>query len=208
MDAATKGFIEFQIDGLTPHKIQDMAESDPFWAHVEILTHRGNLIGMTSEDITAKIDTEENIHSATKYNTDVTWVSASEIPADKRKAGESDYVVVTWYMYSYMSGNTEFTLSSTDTKADDYEGFILSPTTDSQDTYTNPSMFSGYTSGSSDGTAGVHLGYQTVKVAYPGSQFQPNTQYIFRNNVSYTVTECSRSTSAIYTRVTRSPSIR
>lgn len=194
MSAATTGYIELQFSDLTPHQLVDMRESDEFWAHIEVVTHAGNLIGKTSNTLTAQFDTEESVRAATKYCYDVSWVPADEIDSDLKNPDETEYVVVSWYMYAYVYGNTDFTLSSVDTKADGYQGFVLSPTQSAAGTYADSLNFSGYTSGSPDGTTGTALGYQTVQVAYPASQFEPDTPYTFRNQVVYTLTETDPAT--------------
>ena len=182
MSAATKGYIEFAIEDLVPHRLVDMGESEPFWARIQVQTHRGNSIALTSNEITAVFDTEERVDVATKYETgSVSWVGAESIPEEQRVAGESDYVVVTYYMYGHVGGNTEGRLVRDDVILDSYDGFIIGET-DATPRAKSDEVYDGWNPG---GTTG----HQTVRVAYPGSQFEPNVEYRFGNRVTYTLTE-------------------
>ena len=179
MQAATKGYIEFEVPDLVPHRVIDMAQSEPFWASIEITTHRGNSIGLVSNEIWAQLDTEEVVESASEFCSDVSVVDASSIPEAVRAEGESQYVLVTWYHYANVLGNTEFMLDVWDKRADDYEGVMVSPVVGDQDV--SERIYEGYW--------GPMVGYKTVTYAYPLSQFEPNVTYTFKNDVGYTLTE-------------------
>lgn len=189
LPAATKGYIEFDMTGLVPHKLVDRRESDPFWARIEVLTHRDNTIGLSSSEITAEVDTEERITDAFKNvgGSGVSIVPANQIPAAARVPGETEYVVVPWYAYGYVQGNTEFTVSMVDELQDEYEGTIIYPAVG--DTYEKQNVFSGYVAGNADGSEGTAVGGTTIRVAYPLSQFEPDVVHTFKNKVTYTLTE-------------------
>ena len=187
MSAATKGYIEFAIDGLVPHRLVDMATTTPFSAKIEVVTHRDNTIWLESNDLVAQVDTEERVTHATKQRYGAIWMRRDKIPyslmpASLRDPDEEWYVIVQWYMWANVTGNTEFTLDVTDTVTDGYDGFILNAGSLPTKTWTRNGVINGYKEPS-------NVDYQVVSVAYPGSQFEPDTQYTFENSVTYTLVE-------------------
>lgn len=188
MSAATKGYFEFSITELVPHTIVDMADSAPFSATIQVVTHRGNTIALDSNEIVAQFDTEEVVDHATKYISSAPhWVEAESIPEELRVDGEEEYVLLSWYMYGHIAGNTEFTLDILDEVPDEYSGFVVSSSpagtigADGRTVSVNGAL-SGW-------REPANVGFQTVTVAYPGSQFEPETLYTFHNSVTYTLTE-------------------
>lgn len=179
MQAATKGYIEFEVSGLVPHRLADMATSGLFWVRVEVATHLGNTIGLTSNQICAQFDTEEVVTSATDCCSGVSIVDADDVPLEARVGDEDKYVVVDWYMYAHVAGNTEFTLDMASEKTDGYEGVVFFPEAGG----------TGYAGRVYEGYGSSAAGYKHVRVAYPFSQFDPGVTYTFSNSVSYTLTE-------------------
>ena len=194
MSAATQGYMEFLIEDLRPSDLVDMAESAPFNATIEVVTHAGNLIGLKSNDITARFDTHAEIQSATKRQSGaVRRVPASEIPANQRIPDEEEYVIVSWYMNAYVpqSITTEYDLTLRDTvgtvlvegKESNIKGFLIDETgeDDTGASYKDEEVFNGYSYDTSK--------YTYVEVAYPFSAFEKETDYTFQNSVEYTLTE-------------------
>ena len=183
LSAATKGYIEFQVENLVPHRLVDQGVTEPFWARIEAATHLGNTIGLTSNSIDAVIDTESKVTSAYKYNYDssIEIVDEDEIPEGARVSGEHEYVLVSWYMYAWVGGNTEFTLDLVDRRGDEYSGRRVLPTVGDATQPYSQRVLSGYRTGS--------VGYATVQYAYPLSQFAPDVTHTFENTVTYTLTE-------------------
>ena len=181
-DAATKGFIQISIENLSPSELVDMQVSEPFDAYIEVVTNKGNTIALRSTELTAQFDTEAKITGATKrtYGS-VTRVEASAIPAAQRIEGEEEYIKVDWYVWGQISSNTYYTLDLTDTIPDEYDGFIIGATDEDGRTLTKKSVYKGYANGQSN--------YYYFSVAYPASQFEPDTEYVFHNTITETVTE-------------------
>ena len=186
MSAASQGYIEFAIEGITPRRVVDMAESDPFQAKIEVVTETGNVIGATSNQITAQIDTFAKLTSATKRAySDPEIVTADQIPENQRVEGVDRYVLVTWYMNGYINPNTNqnHTLELTDTKKDNYDGFILDSSGDAETHEQHIVIYK-------DGFDVSTTKYTTVKTAYPiTDQFEEGKTYTFTNEVTYTLTE-------------------
>ena len=130
MSAATRGYVEIGFYDLYPHALVDMQQSSPFAATIEVLTHKGNLIGLMSNPIYATFDTEATVTAANKRQSDrVKIVSAAEVPTCAKKdpitgAADSEeyYVKVTWYAWAYRVGNTEYTITLQDVLPSQYNG--------------------------------------------------------------------------------------
>lgn len=186
MSAASQGYIEFAIEGITPREVVDMAESDPFQAQIEVVTETGNVIGTTSNQITAQIDTFAKITSATKRAyADPEIVTADEIPEAQRVDGVDRYVLVTWYMNGYIDPNTnqKHTLQLTDTKTDEYEGFVLDASGTPETHQRDITVYE-------DGFDVSTTNYTALQTAYPiTDQFKEGETYTFANEVTYTLTE-------------------
>ncbi|MBQ2059106.1 MAG: hypothetical protein II488_04965, partial [Firmicutes bacterium] len=182
MSAATKGYIQFAFDGLVPHELVDMQVSEPFDAYIEVVTHAGNTIALRSNELTAQFDTEAKITSLSKkvYGS-VQRVPASSIPESQRVEGGTEYIKVNWYVWGVIDANTLYVLDQADTIEDEYSGFVIGAT--SEDGLTIEK--SGVYRGSRDG----QTNYYYFSSAYPASQFEPDTDYIFHNNASFTVSE-------------------
>ena len=114
MSAATKGYAQLQIEGISPSAVRDMQVSDPFIAKVEVVTYKGNVIERDANPLTAQLDTEARITSLTKRQSSVTRVKASAIPEGQRIPGEEEYIKVDWYVQGTVSANTAYTISQTD----------------------------------------------------------------------------------------------
>lgn len=181
MSAATKGYIQFAVTGLSPYELVDMEESDPFDAYIEVVTHKGNLIALRSNAITAQFDTEARVTNAGKavYQS-VERVPASSIPESQRVAGEEEYIKVNWYTWAYRTSNTKYYLDIKDTIPVEYDGFIINATEESGLEKSEPQI---------TGTADGRTGYTYFATAYPASQFEPDVEYTFHNSVLYTLTE-------------------
>ena len=176
--SASQAFFEIIFAKLTPHNLIDMAESDPFNALIEVTT-KNTTISLKSNDITARFDTSSRVEKVTKraYGKP-TVVSASAIPDDLRIPGEDKYVLIEWYVTVLNKANTWYYLDYKDWIPDEYRGFILSATPADPRTAT---------------VENVYHGYQTdklltfiVKTAYPFSEFEPDVDYTFHNNIEFT----------------------
>jgi len=185
LSAATSGFVEFMIAGLTPSMLRDMEESDPFSAYIQVLTHEGNTIARQSNELTAQFDTEAKITKVTKraYQSPEI-VPASEIPEEQRAAfpDEEYFVKVDWYATVSVTANTYFRLDFTDTFTDEnnHIGFVLNANNAEGETssYTKENAYHNYRIWSSDTFF--------VSTAYPLSQFNENEEYTFTNGIEFT----------------------
>ena len=179
MSAATKGYIQFAISELVPHTLVDMQESAPFDASIEVVTHRGNLIALRSNALTCQFDTEAKVTRAWKERKGSPYrVPASQIPEEKRTEGEDEYIVIEWYAYANIVSNTMYDLKIEDVIPDQYSGFILDAQEDLVSVRNEDGLYKG-----------GKTKYYYYKTAYPASQFLPDTDYVFDNEATFTLTE-------------------
>ena len=195
MSAATKGYIQIGFDGLVPSDLVDMEVSEDFDAYIEVTTHKGNIIALRSNKLSAQFDTEARIVNNSlrkkQYQT-ITRVPASEIPEEQRIEGEEEYILVKWYLWASITANTYYTMDIvdhipqdaqvTDTlKESEVHGFIIGATSEDGITLEKDNVYRGYKSGQTK--------YYYYETAYPASQFEPNVQYTFHNAAEMTITE-------------------
>ncbi|MGI6221632.1 MAG: Cna B-type domain-containing protein [Coriobacteriales bacterium] len=211
MSAATTGYFQCEIQGVSPSELVDMEVSAPLDATIEVITHKGNLIALKSGELTAQFDTEAKIDAASKDPVGKTEiVNKAAIPEQLRVEGVDDYLVVQWYAVGSVTANTAFTVSATDTMTGDYDGFILLAEYVQNALGGDPirrfvAPGEGYTV-SADGREvtqdGVPMGDQThteilaFYTAYPMNQFDPDKDYVLSNSISMTVEEVDRERSA------------
>jgi pilin isopeptide linkage protein/uncharacterized repeat protein (TIGR02543 family) len=176
--------IQAGIENLTPSQLVDEQDSSPFSATVYVRTNKGTLLSRQSNQITAQFDTNETIGSATVSHSDYAWdkvqASDAKIPDSLRGQypDETNFLVVTWYTYAYHQGNTAYSLGWSSQATDEYNGTVIengtgTDTTDSW-SYDNNTQ------------------YRYIKVAYPLSQFQKDTEYTLSNSVTWTMTETDK----------------
>ncbi|MBQ9005759.1 MAG: hypothetical protein IJ092_05230, partial [Atopobiaceae bacterium] len=197
MSAATKGYIQFAISGLVPHTLVDMEISDEFTAYIEVITHKDNTIALRSNPLTAQFDTEARLSSVSKraYGAP-SRVPARSIPASQRIEGEDEYILVNWYVWAYTSANQPYTLSQVDTLPGDKvvmqnddgtmteidaQGFILNATSEDGRELARGASGTSYSTGTTS--------YYYYSTAYPASQFEPDVNYTFHNDINMTLTE-------------------
>ena len=182
MRSSQEIMIQAGIENLTPSQLVDEADSQPFSATVYVRTSKGTLLSRTSNQITAQFDTNEVISSATVSHSDYPWdkVPASKVPESLREQypDESNFLVVTWYTYAYHQGNTAYTLDWSSQATDQYNGTVIEngTGTDTTDSWSYDS----------------NTQYRYIKVAYPFSQFQKDTNYTLSNDVTWTMTETDK----------------
>ena len=185
LSAATKGYVELAIQDIDPNMLVDSALSDDFTAYIEAVTNAGNTIGRESNALNAQIDTEASAVKVLKNApvAEPVRVSADKIPANQRIPGETEYIVATWYVYGDVAANTMYNIELIDTILDEYGGFVLeneTPAVYTKENNINKNWDNDYI------YSPVRLTYKT---AYPASQFQPDTTYVFRNKIEMRITE-------------------
>lgn len=194
LSAATMAMFEFTLKDLVPHTIVDGVASAPFEGTVQVTTHLGNTISMSSNQIDCTIDTAEKVTSASKRATMLSEEWPSSWPDKLKPANDKDYIYVDWYTSAQISGNQAFDMKVEENASTDKSpGAVLLG-------YRDSSSGKLYGVGNSDRTEqplqlqkGTYVSPGSAfgghaYVAYPKANFQVNNKYELDNNVKYTLT--------------------
>ena len=206
LSAATMAMFEFTLKDLVPHTIVDGVEKDnasgydkvytsaPFEGTVQVTTHLGNTISMSSNQIDCTIDTAEKVWNASTWATMLSEEWPSSWPDELKPANgkDKDYIYVDWYTNAWISGNQAFDMKVEENASTDKSpGAVLLG-------YRDSSSGKLYGVGNSDRTEqtlqkGTYVSPGTAfgghaYVAYPKANFQVNNEYKLDNKVKYTLT--------------------
>ena len=198
LSAATIAMFEFTLKDLVPHTIVDGVATAPFEGTVQVTTHLGNTISMSSNQIDCTIDTAEEVKSASTWATMLSEEWPSSWPAELKPENDKDYIYVDWYTSAQISGNQAFDMKvEGNASTDKSPGAVLLG-------YRDSSSGKLYGVGNSDhieqtlqtGTyvsPGSAFGGHAY-VAYPKANFQVNNEYKLDNKVKYTLTSADDGT--------------
>lgn len=210
LSAATSAMFEFTAKDLVPHTIVDGVGADnepgygkayasaPFEGTVQVTTHLGNTISMSSNKIDCTIDTTEKVTGANKQATMLSEEWPSSWPAELKPENDQDYIYVDWYTYAWISGNQAFDMKVEENASTDRSpGTVLLG-------YRDSGSGTLYVAGGSDRTeqtlqTGTYVSPGTAfgghaYVAYPKANFQVNNTYKLDNKVKYTLTSADDGT--------------
>lgn len=204
LSAATMAMFEFTLKDLVPHTIVDGVKEDnvsgndkvytsaPFEGTVQVTTHLGNTISMSSNQIDCTIDTAEEVKSASTWATMLSEEWPSSWPVELKPENDKDYIYVDWYTSAQISGNQAFDMKVEENASTDKSprAVLLG--------YRDSSSGTLYGVGDSDRTEqtlqkGTYVSPGSAfgghaYVAYPKANFQVNNEYKLDNNVKYTLT--------------------
>ena len=194
LSAATMAMFEFTLKDLVPHTIVDGVASAPFEGTVQVTTHLGNTISMSSNQIDCTIDTAEKVWNASKWATMLSEEWPSSWPAELKPENDKDYIYVDWYTSAQISGNQAFDMEVEENASTNQSpGAVLLG-------YRDSSSGKLYGVGNSDRTEqplqlqmGTYVSPGSAfgghaYVAYPKANFQVNNEYKLDNKVKYTLT--------------------
>lgn len=194
LSAATMAMFEFTLKDLVPHTIVDGVATAPFEGTVQVTTHLGNTISMSSNQIDCTIDTAEKVWSASKRATMLSEEWPSSWPAELKPTNDKDYIYVDWYTNAWISGNQAFDMKVEENASTNQSpGAVLLG-------YRDSSSGKLYGVGNSNRTEhplqlqkGTYVSPGTAfgghaYVAYPKANFQVNNEYKLDNTVKYTLT--------------------
>lgn len=194
LSAATMAMFEFTLKDLVPHTIVDGVATAPFEGTVQVTTHLGNTISMSSNQIDCTVDTAEKVWSASKRATMLSEEWPSSWPAELKPTNDKDYIYVDWYTNAWISGNQAFDMKVEENASTNQSpGAVLLG-------YRDSSSGKLYGVGNSNRTEhplqlqkGTYVSPGTAfgghaYVAYPKANFQVNNEYKLDNTVKYTLT--------------------
>ncbi|MGI6033457.1 MAG: Cna B-type domain-containing protein, partial [Coriobacteriales bacterium] len=187
MSAASSTSIQFEIQNVYPAQVVDMAKSSNLSADLTVKTTQGNELKASSNAITAQIDTNVRLSSATK-RVDSTSVLTKDEMVEKgytipsEYAQEEKFLVVDWQLYSYVTGNTYYSLTWQDTA-----GATMQK---GSETVPCKSFFVKNESGTAlNNSSSMGSTYRYAYIAYPYSQFEQDITYKMNNTVDWTCKE-------------------
>lgn len=198
LSAATIAMFEFTLKDLVPHTIVDGVVTAPFEGTVQVTTHLGNTISMSSNQIDCTIDTAEKVWDASKRATMLSEEWPSSWPAELKPENDKDYIYVDWYTNAWISGNQAFDMKVEENASTNQSpGAVLLG-------YRDSSSGTLYGVGNSDHTEqtlqkGTYVSPGTAfgghaYVAYPKANFQVNNEYKLDNKVKYALTSADDGT--------------
>ena len=124
ISAASSVSINVAIRGVRPIDLVDMSHSEPISARIEVVTHQGNTIALTSEEIVAQIDTQAKITSVFKDGEvfeSYPGLDAKLLDNLPEGTKPEDYVYVRWYTYHSHDNTQPYSLDIADVLCDAYE---------------------------------------------------------------------------------------
>lgn len=214
LNAATDVMLQCSFTGLDPSKLVDMLPSDPLKVTVEVTTRSGSKDTMTTQELTAVVDTKAVLSTfkggaslnGTVYNTPDNIYSEllTRLPGGAETA--NGYVYVCWKTQPYYEATQYFNLD-VDLWAGEatgngtaIPGIILGRTQDrSTDNFTTTqdseeqagqhytrtvAMYDHDYRGRNDGNRA-----QSIWVAYPTASMQANADYTFTASAAWKMTE-------------------
>lgn len=198
LSAATMAMFEFTLKDLVPHTIVDGVKTAPFEGTVQVTTHLGNTISMSSNQIYCTINTKEEVTNASTWATMLSEEWPSSWPAELKPENDKDYIYVDWYTSAQISGNQAFDMEVEENASTNQSpGAVLLG-------YRDSSSGKLYGVGNSDRTeqtlqTGTYVSPGSAfgghaYVAYPKANFQVNNEYKLDNKVKYTLTSADDGT--------------
>ena len=168
--------------------------TDNFYGTVNLTTHAGNVLSMTSNKLDASVDTQEAISGAELRGQSLSENWPSNWPEELKPADADKYIYIDWYSWTSARGNQKYVLQgSTDGSDSGYEAKLLGVS------------YNGKTVGNKgdDATQNIRFttencldyvssnnstGYLHTYMAYPKDQFKLGGHYKLKHKVGYTLT--------------------
>ena len=168
--------------------------TDNFYGTVNLTTHAGNVLSMTSNKLDASVDTQEAISGAELRGQSLSENWPSNWPEELKPADADKYIYIDWYSWTSARGNQKYVLQgSTDGSDSGYKAKLLGVS------------YNGKTVGNKgdDATQDIRFtaencldyvssnnstGYLHTYMAYPKDQFKLGGHYKLKHKVGYTLT--------------------
>ena len=168
--------------------------TDNFYGTVNLTTHAGNVLSMTSNKLDASVDTQEAISGAELRGQSLSENWPSNWPEEFKPADADKYIYIDWYSWTSARGNQKYVLQGlTDGSDSGYTAKLLGVS------------YNGKTVGNKgdDATQDIRFtaencldyvnsnnstGYLHTYMAYPKDQFKLGGHYKLKHKVGYTLT--------------------
>ena len=168
--------------------------TDNFYGTVNLTTHAGNVLSMTSNKLDASVDTQEAISGAELRGQSLSENWPSNWPEELKPADADKYIYIDWYSWTSARGNQKYVLQgSTDGSDSGYEAKLLGVSYNGKtvgnkgDDATQDIRFTA--ENCLDYVSSNHsTGYLHTYMAYPKDQFKLGGHYKLKHKVGYTLT--------------------
>ena len=117
LHAATSAMFEFTIKDIQPHLVKDLCtgfKTDEFRAEVSVDTQKDGLLTMTSNAITAQMDTFARVTDAMKRKDNMYLEWPSNWDESWKPENADRYVYIDWYAYANIQANQLFSMDIED----------------------------------------------------------------------------------------------
>ena len=168
--------------------------TDNFYGTVNLTTHAGNVLSMTSNKLDASVDTREVINGAELRGQSLSENWPSNWPEELKPADADKYIYIDWYSWTSARGNQKYVLQGSTNGSDSgYKAKLLGVSYNGKtvgnkgDDATQDIRFTAESSldyvSSNNST-----GYLHTYTAYPKDQFELGKHYELKHKVNYTLT--------------------
>ncbi|MGO5414745.1 Spy0128 family protein [Collinsella sp. LCP19S3_C6] len=168
--------------------------TDNFYGTVNLTTHAGNVLSMTSNKLNASVDTQETIDKTELRGQSLSETWPSSWPEELKPTDDDKYIYVDWYSWTNVSGNQKYVLQgmTADNNSNHkpkllgvrYNGETVANNGEdvSQDVRFTAENSVDYVSPNNS------TGYLHTYMAYPKDQFELGGHYELKHKVNYTLT--------------------
>ena len=168
--------------------------TDNFYGTVNLTTHAGNVLSMTSNKLDACVDTQEIINRAEVRGQNLSETWPSNWPEELKPSNDDKYIYVDWYSWTSASGNQRYVLQGTTDGGDSgYRATLLGVSyvgktvANKGEDLAQDMRFTARDS-LDYASSNTSTGYLHSYMAYPKDQFKEGGHYTLKHKVRYTLT--------------------
>lgn len=168
--------------------------TDNFYGTVNLTTHAGNVLSMTSNKLDASVDTQEIINRAEVRGQNLSETWPSNWPEELKPSNDDKYIYVDWYSWTSASGNQRYVLQGTTDGGDSGYRATLLGVSYAGKTVANKgedlAQDMRFTARDSldYASSNTSTGYMHSYMAYPKDQFKEGGHYTLKHKVRYALT--------------------
>lgn len=168
--------------------------TDNFYGTVNLTTHAGNVLSMTSNKLDASVDTQGAISGAELRGQSLSENWPSNWPEELKPADADKYIYIDWYSWTSARGNQKYVLQgSTDGSDSGYEAKLLGVSYNGKTVANNGEDVTQDVRFTAENSVDYvssnnSTGYLHTYMAYPKDQFELGGHYKLKHKVGYTLT--------------------
>ena len=168
--------------------------TDNIYGTVNLTTHAGNVLSMTSNKLDASVDTQEVIGGAELRGQSLSESWPSNWPEELKPADADKYIYIDWYSWTSARGNQKYVLQgSTDGSDSGYKAKLLGVSYNGKTVANNGEDVTQNVRFTAENSVDYvspnnSTGYLHTYMAYPKDQFELDGHYKLKHKVGYTLT--------------------